>query len=72
MHKNAGCQVQRDLDQTTLNFGLHLSNQDHFKEASKVLELFASSEEKGQSQLNQDAYRLWRYCSQQSHRVAPP
>lgn len=56
----AGCLVEDDLDQISLNYGLHLSKQDRFQEASEVLESLTLKDD--ESKIVQDALRLWKFC----------
>ncbi|GKZ00874.1 hypothetical protein MPSEU_001039100 [Mayamaea pseudoterrestris] len=58
-----GCNVQHDLFSLSLNYGLHLANQDRFSEAAKVLRHAAYTSI--DSRTRDDANRLLQFCLRQ-------
>lgn len=63
--ETAGCDVTNDFDALTLNYGLHLSNQDRFAEACSILDRLASKAEEGSdNRIIRDAHMLFSFCQQ--------
>lgn len=61
----AGCDVVNDFDALTLNYGLHVSNQDRFNEARAILERLASKvAEDPENRIVSDAYKLFTFCQE--------
>jgi len=60
----AGCtndSLLRDLESTTLNYGLFVANQDRFHEAAAILQLIANNWA-ATTDAGKDAHKLWKYC----------
>jgi hypothetical protein len=62
----AGCNVQDELDNVSVNHGLYVSNLDRFQDACNILERVASRKvllpDQDCGRVVEDAYRLWRFC----------
>jgi hypothetical protein len=69
--ETAGCDVARDFDSLMLSYGLHVSKQDRFEDACRILLRVAKKrsldEKQGEDQgrVVEDAYRLWEFCCRQ-------
>ena len=69
--EKAGCDVSQDFDSLCLNWGLHVSNQDRFEEACRILFRAAQrkeivSEQKQQAgKVLDDAFTLFSFCMRQ-------
>lgn len=61
------CDVEGELDNVNVNYGLFLSNQDRFMEAGCILEGTALKKiiDQDCGKAIEDAYELWKFCRQQ-------
>lgn len=72
--EKAQCDVTRDFDSLALNYGLHVSMQDRFKEACEILHRVAIQKqvfEKQKQPVNNvvdDACRLYEFCLQEAEK----
>ena len=69
IEESAGCDVANDLEGVILNYGLHLSYEDRYREACQILERVVNKNTShsgaSDSRIVEDVIRLWRFCRRQ-------